>query len=291
MASFLHIFARWYTIIANLLFLFFFIACGLFCGLVIWHPTVLKQFAKEHVHSRTHKYQTGEEAEDAVMEAKELFGPLLIGSFWACVCGTFLCGLGIVAAAKKSRHILWFYIILFSAVLITEFVTLMVFFGRPDLFNYHLKNVLDQLVTNYVSEDSRDSTSRALNHFMIEYQCCGSNDVNDFQNAELFKEYREKHQIPGPLNPTTCCALYEDRSVHPDCTISSMTKENSNIHRGCWTEILRVATRYGLSVAYGWLGAMVVQVTIIVASAHLIWHKKNTWGDLNQWYANSDDQF
>ncbi|OON17218.1 hypothetical protein X801_06946, partial [Opisthorchis viverrini] len=46
--------------------------------------------------------------------------------------------------------------------------TLFEIFDNVIPFANHLKTVLDQLVTDYVSEDSRDSKSRALNHFMVE---------------------------------------------------------------------------------------------------------------------------
>uniref|UniRef100_A0A094ZMY2 Uncharacterized protein n=1 Tax=Schistosoma haematobium TaxID=6185 RepID=A0A094ZMY2_SCHHA len=79
------------------------------------------------------------------------------------------------------------YLTLHLLVLIPEIVIIIVYFCRPDIVTTFSRNIFNSSIQRYIGYDSPDIHSYALNHIMIQLQCCGINNGSDFVHVKMTK--------------------------------------------------------------------------------------------------------
>ncbi|TNN13315.1 Tetraspanin [Schistosoma japonicum] len=149
-----------------------------------------------------------------------------------------ICLFGFIGTCFKSRIMICIYLTLHSLILIPEIIIIIVYFCRPDLVTTLTRNVFNSSVQRYIGYDSPDIHSYALNHIMIQLQCCGLNNGSDFDRVKLIKRniiYKgEEYEFKYPVS---CCKMDRNQEITNNGCPDQFNLANSNIHIGCWPKI------------------------------------------------------
>ncbi|CAH8624235.1 unnamed protein product [Schistosoma bovis] len=176
-----------------------------------------------------------------------------------------ICLLGIIGTCFKSRLIIYTYLTLHLLVLIPEIVIIIVYFCRPDIVTTFSRNIFNSSIQRYIGYDSPDIHSYALNHIMIQLQCCGINNGSDFVHVKMTKPnimYKgEPYEFQYPIS---CCKMDRNQEITNNGCPDQFTLENSNIHVGCWPKIESNIIMYGNTAAYILCGVVGFQILFIL---------------------------
>ncbi|CAH8550547.1 unnamed protein product [Schistosoma turkestanicum] len=178
-----------------------------------------------------------------------------------------ICLFGVIGTCFKCRQVIYLYLILHLLVLVPEIVIVVVYLCRPDIVTTFGRDLFNSSIQHYVSYDSPNIHSHALNQIMIQLQCCGLNNGSDFAPAKFTRQnivfngerwYEFKY-------PVSCCKKSKSQELITDngCP-GQFTLENSNIHIGCWTKIKSYIMLYGNLTAYTLCGIVGLQILLIL---------------------------
>ncbi|KAM3838530.1 tetraspanin-18-like [Vipera latastei] len=111
---------------------------------------------------------------------------------------SWLSYLGIYGTVTEDIQLLKNFVILVLVISILKLlIIILLYFFAAKIRDTYLVN---QLAQKYEGDNGTNVYSKALNGFMIMFQCCGILGPGDFKNAELFREKQ-----PQDLWPRACC--------------------------------------------------------------------------------------
>ncbi|XP_025021081.1 tetraspanin-18-like isoform X1 [Python bivittatus] len=169
---------------------------------------------------------------------------------------SWLSYVGIYATVAEDVKLLRCFSILILVIFIVELlVAILLYFFAEKIRNEYLVN---QLVAYYTGDKGTNAYSKALNGFMIMFQCCGILGPEDFQSAEFFRE-----QQPDDLWPHACCtrAMPPEPDAILDVTLCQQNKAGYLNNIGCFSTIEYLFDWYMWTLVGCSLGVLAAEVS------------------------------
>ncbi|XP_038663305.1 tetraspanin-18-like isoform X1 [Scyliorhinus canicula] len=122
--------------------------------------------------------------------------------------------LGIIAAYRETRTLLFLFFMLILAAFVVEFVAgICAFIFRFQLTKDHFD---DDMVNYYSGNNVTSSYSASANSIMISFECCGVGGPKDFLRTLEFVIFNPQHEVPD-----ACCKRMKPT---PDGAIVNLEK-------------------------------------------------------------------
>ncbi|KAA3678070.1 uncharacterized protein DEA37_0001172 [Paragonimus westermani] len=145
----------------------------------------------------------------------------------------------------------------------------------PRLYTNKGKSALTNIMTNYVSSTATDKYSLVATFIMTALNCCGATSGDEFQTYASFSKTVTYEGVVYNLNYPIACCKFSNNQLEGNCP-TTFNSSNSNIITGCWTEILNIINPYILSVSYGLLAFLLIQLVlecVAIALVVFIWSR------------------
>lgn len=158
-------------------------------------------------------------------------GYILIAAGGAAVLFSFL---GCCGAIKESQCCLSLFAICLMVCLGLE-VAVGIYAGvAKSSFEQNARNVMLKSLTNEYANGSSNAITWGWNRMMIDLECCGVIDFQDFKSTRYWRQ-----QNPNKIVPDECCK-YDDKSARklmdPSCPVQP-SNYNSNMNKGCYESL------------------------------------------------------
>ncbi|XP_034270049.1 tetraspanin-18-like isoform X2 [Pantherophis guttatus] len=180
---------------------------------------------------------------------------------------SWLSYLGIYATVAEDVKLLKNLVIVVLVISIVKLlVTILLYFFAAKIRDKYLVN---QLAKKYEGDDGTNVYSKALNGFMIMFQCCGILGSRDFQDAEFFKEKQ-----PRDSWPQACCT--RGKSPEPeeilDVKLCQEGKDGYVNNLGCSQVIAYFFSWYTWTFVGCCLGVLAAEIFVMATAWYL--HRK-----------------
>ncbi|KAF7254879.1 hypothetical protein EG68_07768 [Paragonimus skrjabini miyazakii] len=205
----------------------------------------------------------------------KMFTDVFVGAF---VFGLFLIVInvvGIVGATLSQQWVLLAFILANGILILAEVIMGIVYASKPELYTNKGKSALTNIMTNYVSSTATDKYSLVATLIMTALNCCGTTSGDEFQTYGSFSKTVTYNAIVYNLNYPIACCKFSNNQLQGNCP-TTFNSSNSNTMTGCWTEIFNLINPYVLSVSYGFLAFLIIQVAlecVAIALVVFIWSR------------------
>lgn len=163
--------------------------------------------------------------------------------------------LGYCGAIKESRVLLTAYALFLIIILVLQVTAVSLAAAYQTQADQHTRNILRRSINDYYSSSSnRNAVTLSWDLVMSQMQCCGVNNMSDFQTAQQFiKQNRDENS--NSVVPAACCILEPDlppgvyRPVDENCE-TYPTNINSYKDKGCLNKFVYLV-RENLNLVIG----------------------------------------
>lgn len=242
----------------------------LFGSLMSWGKLVVREQLAGHISPFVRTMYGTETAEkvahltDLVLRFTAPFGLLIFGFGTAIL---VLCIFGCCGACNQKAHCLRIYTALLLLITCAEIALLAFYYTNRSMVFDWTQKLLYQSLLQYQSLESEDPHSMLFNLLMTTFNCCGLHNGDDFTNARNFQQKMNYSNEEITLAyPVACCKLDAQLRVLNDTCPGTFDEGNSNIHVGCWDELLPHLLHYGNAVAIAGIVVLLFQVFLVAIS-------------------------
>jgi hypothetical protein len=197
---------------------------------------------------------------------------IVVGLFVACVAFIGCCG-----SSCNYQIILILYSIILGLIVLGQVIIVILFYTQalnPEM----MKQAKKTLEEDYVGIDDSSPTSVVWNVIMLRFECCGVDDVADFDDAK--KWIRTRNLILGGVNqevnlttPIACCAnvgKFPDVVFADDWCAVYPNYNTSNWHTGCWAVVSAELAPYRTESILVISAILVVQAAVLLMTIVII---------------------
>ncbi|XP_052062627.1 tetraspanin-21-like [Mytilus californianus] len=212
------------------------------------------------------------------------------------VSGVLICiisFLGILGATREITWVLLTYGVILIVLMITQIVTLTIFYYKPELFTDPIKDALkSKIKSDYKGLNGTNSVSIGWNFAHQKFSCCGVDSYHDFMGATKWvREYTDMNVVLA--TPISCCRSLPT-SKDFTCARIPLSGKTNNFYKGCFDEMWNMVVG-NLAVTVPILSiCLLIQIIFTITTIAILYANNNN-NDMKEEYKKfkprSDDSF
>ncbi|VDI71345.1 tetraspanin-18 [Mytilus galloprovincialis] len=278
--------------LTNALFLFFGAALTIFGFLLQFVEAFNSYYSNTIISLETSLSAAGFSTRTLDFSLSEFAGYLPVALMVSGVLICIISFLGILGATREITWVLLTYGVILIVLMITQIITLSIFYFQPELFTDPIKDSLkSKIKSDYKGLNGTNSVSIGWNFAHQKFSCCGVDSYHDFMGATKWvRFYTDMNVVLG--TPISCCRTLPT-SKDFTCARHPLSGTTNNFHKGCFNEMWNMVVG-NLAVTVPILSVcLLIQIIFIIITIAILYANKN--GDMKDEYKkfkpSSDESF